>query len=85
MGATAKKYRPLFQEVVADKESCDGIRGIGFDATCSLVALDSSGTPVTVSPSKDNDRNIIMWLDHRAVKEAQMINDTKHKVVNNTV
>ena len=86
MGATAKKYRPLFQEVVADKESCDvTIRGIGFDATCSLVALDSSGAPVTVSPSKDNGRNIIMWLDHRAVKQAQMINDTKHKVVDNTV
>lgn len=71
----------VVKEVVADKESCDGIRGIGFDATCSLVALDSSGTPVTVSPSKDNGRNIIMWLDHRAVKQAQMINDTKHKVL----
>lgn len=71
----------VVKEVVADKESCDSVKGIGFDATCSLVALDSSGTPVTVSPSKDNGRNIIMWLDHRAVKQAQMINDTKHKVL----
>lgn len=45
------------------------------------MALDSSGGPVTVSPSKDPNRNIIMWLDHRAIKQAQTINDTKHKVL----
>ena len=49
------------------------------------MALDSTGAPVTVSPSEDPCRNIIMWLDHRAVKQAQMINVTKHKVVDNTV
>src|SRR5262249_20038682 len=29
----------------------DAVRGIGFDATCSLVLLDASDRPVTVSPS----------------------------------
>lgn len=71
----------VVKEVVGDKQPYEGIRGIGFDATCSLVALDPSGAPVTVSPSKEPHRNIIMWLDHRAVKQAQIINDTKHKVL----
>ncbi|KAJ7330599.1 hypothetical protein OS493_022214 [Desmophyllum pertusum] len=68
--------------VLTDKDiSIQKIRGIGFDATCSLVALDSTGGPVTVSPSKEPHRNVIMWLDHRAMDQAQRINDTKHKVL----
>ena len=73
-----------FQEVSAvltDKGSVQKIRGIGFDATCSLVALDSTGHAVTVSPSREPHRNIIMWLDHRALDQAQRINNTKHKVL----
>ncbi|XP_068726049.1 FGGY carbohydrate kinase domain-containing protein-like isoform X1 [Montipora capricornis] len=76
-----KNVCAVVKEVVGDKQPYEGIRGIGFDATCSLVALDPSGAPVTVSPSKEPHRNIIMWLDHRAVKQAQIINDTKHKVL----
>lgn len=76
---------PYFQEVIAtlqsDKQPIKSVRGIGFDATCSLVALNSSGAPVTVSPSKEPHRNIIMWLDHRAIKQAQSISDIKHKVI----
>ena len=45
------------------------------------MALDSAGCPVTISPSRDTHRNIIMWLDHRAMEQAQRINDTKHKVL----
>lgn len=73
-----------FQDVSAvltDKDSLKKIRGIGFDATCSLVALDSTGHAVTVSPSREAHRNIIMWLDHRALDQAQRINNTKHKVL----
>jgi len=29
--------------------SAENVKGIGFDATCSLVALDNTGSPVTVS------------------------------------
>jgi len=68
-------------EVLTHKDSLHKIRGIGFDATCSLVALDSTGHAVTVSPSREAHRNIIMWLDHRALDQAQRINNTKHKVL----
>ena len=57
------------------------IKGIGFDATCSLVALNSSGDPVTVSPSREACRNVILWLDHRAIDQAKRINDTHHQVL----
>ena len=42
------------------------VRGIGFDATCSLVALDETGQPVSVSPTGRDEQNIIVWMDHRA-------------------
>ncbi len=50
------------------------VRGIGFDATCSLVALGGNGSPVTVSPDGDPAQNIIVWMDHRAAAEADEIN-----------
>lgn len=53
------------------------IKGIGFDATCSLVALDEMGEAVSVSPSGNDSQNIIMWMDHRAIKQAQQINLTQ--------
>jgi D-ribulokinase len=59
----------------------EAIRGIGFDATCSLVVLASDGSPVTVSGSGDPQRNVIVWMDHRAVGEAREINDTKDDVL----
>ncbi len=45
------------------------VRGIGFDATCSLVALDANDKPVTVSPTGKDEQNIIVWMDHRAPTE----------------
>ncbi|CAM6107179.1 unnamed protein product [Calypogeia fissa] len=50
------------------------ICGIGFAATCSLVAVDSGESPVTVSLSRDAGRNIIVWMDHRAMDQAERIN-----------
>ncbi|KAK0086555.1 hypothetical protein PV325_003003 [Microctonus aethiopoides] len=50
------------------------IKGIGFDATCSLVILDEFGQPVTASLTGDDKRNVILWLDHRAEAEANFIN-----------
>ncbi len=57
------------------------IRGIGFDATCSLVVLDQQGRPVTVSPTGRDDQNIIVWMDHRAIKQAERINTTDHEAL----
>ncbi|WP_309380355.1 FGGY-family carbohydrate kinase [Cerasicoccus frondis] len=50
------------------------VKGIGFDATCSLVALDQSGAPVTVSTNGDDAQNVIVWMDHRALKETEFVN-----------
>lgn len=54
----------------------DAVRGIGFDATCSLVAVGASGAPVSVAEDADPRRDIVMWMDHRAVAEAADINAT---------
>ena len=52
------------------------ILGIGFDATCSLVVLNKdSFEPVAAGPNFDNNnQNIIMWMDHRAIEETKEIN-----------
>ncbi|CAI0394012.1 unnamed protein product, partial [Linum tenue] len=57
------------------------VTGIGFAATCSLVAVDSDGAPVTVSWSGDSRRNVIVWMDHRAVKQAEKINSFNSPVL----
>src|ERR1700724_1474523 len=57
------------------------VKGIGFDATCSLVALDAGGHPLTVSTSGDQRRNVIVWMDHRATAEARLVNDTHDDVL----
>lgn len=57
------------------------IGGIGFDATCSLVVLGPNGAPVSVSASGQPDRNIIVWMDHRAREQAARINATGHAVL----
>ena len=54
---------------------------IGFDATCSLVAIDKNDKPVSVNKEGDDYWNIIMWMDHRAKKEADEINSKKHDVL----
>ncbi|POY73768.1 hypothetical protein BMF94_3306 [Rhodotorula taiwanensis] len=66
------------------------VKGIGFDATCSLVVADiESGHPIPVTPGSWNQareqlanekgeyRDIVLWADHRAAKEAKLINNTK--------
>lgn len=57
------------------------IKGIGFDATCSLVALDEHGEPVSLSKSLEGSRNVILWMDHRAEKETELINKTHDKIL----
>ena len=61
--------------------SVDQIRGIGFDATCSLVALDGNDQPVSISPTSNDEQNVIVWMDHRAVEQARRINETNHDVL----
>jgi D-ribulokinase len=57
------------------------VKGVGFDATCSLVVLDAAANPLTVSSSGDGQRNVIVWMDHRAIAEARLVNDTHDEVL----
>ncbi|KAJ5307062.1 hypothetical protein PENANT_c003G05846 [Penicillium antarcticum] len=59
------------------------IRGLAFDATCSLSVMSrETNNPVSVSsPHFNNECNVILWLDHRAVDETKKINATGHSVL----
>ncbi|KAI0198707.1 Nup93/Nic96-domain-containing protein [Astrocystis sublimbata] len=62
------------------------IKGIGFDATCSLcVFTHDTDEPVPVTgpnfENDGNDRNVILWLDHRPVEETEKINATGHNLL----
>jgi len=57
------------------------VTGIGFDATCSLVAVGDRGQGIPVGPSGDPARNVIVWMDHRAQAEAEEINAGGHAVL----
>ncbi|MCX5539492.1 FGGY-family carbohydrate kinase [Paraburkholderia sp. CNPSo 3076] len=67
----------LAQAAIAPEQ----IAGIGFDATCSLVVQGEGGTPLPVGPSEVAGRDIIVWMDHRAVEQAERINATGHDVL----
>ncbi|CAK7566340.1 MAG: hypothetical protein SEPTF4163_004280 [Sporothrix epigloea] len=70
------------------------VKGIGFDATCSLAVFShDTDEPMTVtktgptqttsssSADKEDCRNIILWLDHRAIAETDAINATGHHLL----
>ena len=55
--------------------------GLSFDATCSLVVRDGAGRPVTASTNGDDRWDTIVWLDHRALAEAEECTATGHVVL----
>jgi D-ribulokinase len=57
------------------------IASIGFDATCSLVVIRADGRPLPVGEHGEPVRNVIVWMDHRAIGQAEIINRTKHSVL----
>jgi D-ribulokinase len=57
------------------------ILGIGFDATCSLVVLAENGAPLPVGDPQHPERNIMVWMDHRALEQAERINASGHPVL----
>lgn len=70
------------------------VKGVGFDATCSLAVVDAHGAPVSISrtgESEEDERdenlgkegrwNVILWADHRAEEEAEKINATEEGVL----
>jgi FGGY-family pentulose kinase len=77
--AVCAAVRSSLREVRAEPES---IVGLSFDATCSLVALDGADRPASVSVTGDDRWNVVVWLDHRAVAEAEEATTTQHQVLN---
>ena len=61
--------------------AADGIIGISFDATCSLVALDRESQAVSVSTTGEDRWNTIVWMDHRAIAEAEECTASGHEVL----
>ncbi|WP_417604822.1 FGGY-family carbohydrate kinase [Primorskyibacter flagellatus] len=57
------------------------VAGLGFDAACSLVMLDAQMQPLSVSLTEDAARNVMVWMDHRAMDQAARINATGHSVL----
>lgn len=70
------------------------VKGVGFDATCSLAVVDRKGTPISISrtgASEEDERdenlgvegewNVVLWADHRAEEEAEAINKTEEGVL----
>ena len=57
------------------------IAAIGFDATCSLVARDGKGKPLTVSTTGIDAQDTIVWHDHRAIGEAVSLSESHHPVL----
>lgn len=55
------------------------VKGVGFAATCSLVVVGGDDEVVVVGDDPGYD--IIMWMDHRAEKEAEQINLTNNSVL----
>ncbi|MVA96050.1 ribulokinase [Nitratireductor sp. CAU 1489] len=55
--------------------------GIGFAATCSLVVIGADDTPIAVGDPNRPERNIIVWMDHRATAQAERINAIGHDVL----
>ncbi|XP_028197347.1 FGGY carbohydrate kinase domain-containing protein-like isoform X2 [Glycine soja] len=45
------------------------------------VAVDSDSSPVSVSWSGDSRRNVIVWMDHRAIEQAERINSSKSPIL----
>ena len=58
-----------------------GVTGIGFDATCSLVVRGPGGATLPVGDPAHPERDIIVWMDHRALQQAERINAQGHPVL----
>ncbi|RQP06630.1 MAG: ribulokinase [Paracoccus sp. BP8] len=57
------------------------VAGIGFDATCSLVVRGAGDATLPVGDPAYPERDIIVWMDHRAVEQAERINAQGHDVL----
>lgn len=61
--------------------TAQSIAAIGFDATCSLVVRDTEGKPLSISLNGDAQWDTIVWMDHRAISQAEACTATHHPVL----
>lgn len=66
---------------LADCASPPTVIGLGFDATCSMAVVDPAGRPLSVAEDGDPERNVIVWMDHRALEQTERINAGDHGVL----
>ena len=70
--------RSLLQQADVTAEA---VKGIGFDTTCSLAVVAKQGETVSVTRNDHSigkeKNDIVLWCDHRAVEEANLINASK--------
>jgi FGGY-family pentulose kinase len=59
----------------------EAVAGIAFDATCSLVVRDRDSEQLSVSTDRVPRWDTIVWLDHRAIAEADECTATGHAVL----
>ena len=62
----------------------ENIKGIGFDATCSLAVLNrETHEPMSVQGPDftDTSHSVILWADHRARDQTDRINATGHNLL----
>lgn len=57
------------------------VKGLGFDATCSMVVRGRDGAPLPVGNRLHSERDVIVWMDHRAIAQAARINAGEHAVL----
>ena len=83
--ASADIWRAVCQAVrEAVETSClprEAFAGLGFAATCSLIALDENLRPLSVSLTDAPERDVIVWMDHRSAEDAEWINAGGHEVL----
>ena len=76
-GAVGTVIRTVLKDA---KIAPEQVKGLGFDATCSLAVTDFEGEPIAVTKGQGlgqrGERNVILWADHRAEEEAELINST---------
>src|SRR5208283_3319007 len=59
----------------------DAFAGVGFAATCSLIALDAGLAPLSINWTDEPGRDVMVWMDHRAAEDAERINEGGHEVL----
>jgi FGGY-family pentulose kinase len=59
----------------------ESVAGISFDATCSIVVRGTDSGQVSVSVTGEKRWDTIVWLDHRALAEADECTATGHRVL----